>query len=86
MNAENKKRSRDINQLAKLIVDIATSENTTDKILEKREDTKNPAAVALGRLGGIKGGKARAAKLTPEQRKEIAKKAAEARWQKLKKD
>jgi hypothetical protein len=41
---------------------------------------KNPAAVALGRLGGLKGGKARAAKLSPKKRKEIAKKAAEARW------
>lgn len=41
---------------------------------------KNPAAVALGRLGGLKGGKARAAKLTPEQRSEIAKKAATERW------
>jgi len=41
---------------------------------------KNPAAVALGRLGGKKGGKARAEKLTPEQRREIAKKAAAARW------
>lgn len=43
---------------------------------------KNPNAVALGRLGGLKGGKARMAKLTPEQRKEIAKKAASARWSK----
>jgi hypothetical protein len=43
---------------------------------------KNPAAVALGRLGGLKGGKARAAKLTPEQRKEIAKLAASVRWRK----
>ena len=43
---------------------------------------KNPAAVALGRLGGLKGGKARAAKLTPEQRKAIAKKAAKSRWNK----
>ena len=41
---------------------------------------KNPAAVALGRLGGKKGGAARAAKLTAEQRKEIAQKAAKARW------
>ncbi len=41
---------------------------------------KNPAAVALGRLGGLKGGKARAANLTPERRVEIAKKAALARW------
>lgn len=41
---------------------------------------KNPAAVSLGRMGGKKGGPARATKLTPEQRREIAKKAAEARW------
>ena len=47
-------------------------------------DGKNPAAVALGRLGGKKGGKARAEKLTAEQRREIAKKAAEARWRKKK--
>ncbi len=45
-------------------------------------EEKNPAAVALGKLGGKKGGKARAEKLTPERRKEIAKKAAEARWAK----
>ena len=43
---------------------------------------KNPQAVALGRLGGLKGGKARAEKLTPEQRKESARKAALARWSK----
>jgi hypothetical protein len=41
---------------------------------------KNPAAVALGKLGGMKGGRARAAKLTPEERKEIAQRAAKARW------
>jgi hypothetical protein len=41
---------------------------------------KNPHAVALGRKGGLKGGPARAAKLTPEERRESAKKAAEARW------
>ena len=45
-------------------------------------DGKNPAAVALGRLGGKKGGKARAEKLTPEQRSEIARLAASARWKK----
>jgi hypothetical protein len=45
-----------------------------------KEPTKNPAAVALGRLGGLKGGPARAKKLTKEQRSEIARKAAEARW------
>lgn len=43
-------------------------------------DGKNPHAVALGRLGGLKGGRARASKLTPEQRKQIARKAAQARW------
>jgi hypothetical protein len=45
-------------------------------------EEKNPAAVELGRLGGRKGGKARAEKLSPERRREIAKKAAEARWAK----
>jgi hypothetical protein len=45
-------------------------------------DAKNPAAVMLGRMGGLKGGNARAAKLTAEQRSEIAKKAASARWKK----
>jgi hypothetical protein len=45
-------------------------------------EEKNPAAVALGRLGGRKGGKARSAKLTPEQRSAIAKKAAQGRWAK----
>ena len=44
---------------------------------------KNPAAVALGRLGGLKGGKARTEKLSPERRKEIAQKAAQARWNKI---
>ena len=42
---------------------------------------KNPAAVALGKLGGAKGGKARAAKMSPEERRESARKAAQARWQ-----
>ena len=55
------------------IVAEATQEETKEK---------NPAAVALGRLGGLKGGKARAKKLTSERRKEIAKKAATARWAK----
>ena len=45
-------------------------------------EEKNPAAVALGKLGASKGGKARAEKLTPEERKEIARKAAKARWAK----
>jgi len=70
------KRTPDVNVLASQIVEEATGEPTP-----KPEDaTKNPAAVALGRLGGLKGGKARANSLTPEKRKEIAKKAAQARW------
>jgi len=47
---------------------------------KKNKGKKNPEAVSLGRLGGLKGGKARAAKLTKEQRSAIAKRAAEARW------
>jgi hypothetical protein len=71
-----KRESRDINILASQIVEEATGEATP----KPGNSIKNPAAVALGRLGGLKGGKARASKLTAEQRKEIAKKAAEARW------
>jgi hypothetical protein len=55
-----------------------------EKVEPAPDDGKNPAAVALGRLGGKKGGPARAAKLTKEQRAEIARKAAEARWGKRK--
>ncbi len=69
------KRPRDANQLAKFIVDTATGQIEPDP-----ETGKNPAAVALGRLGGLKGGKARAASLSPKKRKAIAKKAAETRW------
>lgn len=50
--------------------------------MSKPDDQKNPAAVELGRLGGLKGGKARAAALTPERRSEIASNAARARWAK----
>ena len=73
------KRPRDANQLAKHIVDIATGEAPDNDMLEEPRP-KNPAAVALGRLGGKKGGKMRAAKLTPERRREIARRAAQARW------
>jgi hypothetical protein len=72
------KRPRDVNQLAKAIVDQATSEAAPEP--ETTNDGKNPAAVALGRLGGLKGGKARAAKLSKAKRSAIAKKAAAARW------
>lgn len=69
-------KKKDINQIAKLIVEQSTDEQAT----EPNDDGKNPAAVALGRLGGLKGGKARAKKLTPTQRSEIARKAARKRW------
>ena len=70
------KRPRDPNQLAKLIVDLSTGE-TQDR---DPGAGKNPAAVALGKLGGVKGGKARAKKLPARRRKAIAKAAAAARW------
>jgi hypothetical protein len=72
-------KKKDTNELAKFIVDIATGETPAPD-----ESTKNPAAVALGRLGGLKGGKARASKLTPEKRSVIAKNAAAKRWEKKK--
>lgn len=75
-----KKRPRDVNQLAKMIVDISTGE--VEDVEAKPEREKNPAAVALGKLGASKGGKARAAKLSAKKRREIAKKAAAARWDK----
>ena len=72
-----KKGKMDLNKLAADIVNQATNgmlnETTTTY-------SKNPAAVALGHLGGLKGGKARAAKLTKAERTEIAKKAARKRW------
>lgn len=68
---------RDLNQLAASLVERATS---TDHAKSDQNVTKNPAAVELGRRGGLKGGKARAEALTPKKRKEIAQKAAKARW------
>lgn len=65
-------KTKDVNRLAKSIVDKATAKK------------KLPAAVELGRLGGLKGGKARAAALSPERRTEIARRAAVARWGKRK--
>lgn len=65
----------DINQLAAAIVEQTTNGNVTTNLTRK-----NPAAVALGRLGGLKGGVARAKKLNGKRRSDIAKKAAQARW------
>lgn len=75
---KNPKRPKDTNRLAKSIVDLLTGE----KEEPNPDEGKNPHAVALGRMGGLKGGKARAEKLTKEQRSEIAKKAAAKRWEK----
>jgi hypothetical protein len=78
MSKRSSKKVVDLNRLAKSIVDQAV----TDEQLQAKaiEEGKNPAAVMLGRLGGLKGGKARAKSLSAEQRSEIAQKAAEARW------
>jgi len=73
------KRPTDVNQRAVLIAKIATGE-IEDPIKEK--DPVKAAASMLGRLGGLKGGKARAESLTAKKRSDIAKKAAAARWKK----
>jgi hypothetical protein len=75
MPDRSRKRPSDVNELAASIVDEATGNAPPPK-----DDGKDPAAVALGRKGGLKGGKARAAKMTAEQRSKSAKKAAAARW------
>lgn len=77
------KPSTDVNVNAFQILQAITGEPATDPPKKKpAEPEKNPAAVALGRLGGLKGGKARAEKLSTKKRSEIAKKAAKARWKK----
>lgn len=76
MPERSRKRPTDPNELAKQVVDEATGE--APKL--DPDAGKDPAAVALGRKGGLKGGKARAASMTPEQRAEAARKAARARW------
>lgn len=76
MPERSRKRPTDVNELAAQLVGEATGEiNPVDP-----DEGKDPAAVALGRKGGLKGGKARAESLTAEQRREIARKAALARW------
>lgn len=71
------KRPRDLNELAASIVDDATSDEPRDPY-----QGKDPGAVELGRRGGLKGGKARAAKLSPQERSEAARTAALRRWEK----
>jgi len=74
--SSSRKRPPDANQRAANVVAAATGQPHRTS----RPKRKNPAAVALGRKGGLKGGKARAASLSPEERSEIAKRAAAARW------
>ena len=75
------KLPRDVNQRAKRIVDLLVGDVEDEETIKQAvEDGKNPAAVALGRRGGLKGGVARAQKLTAKRRTEIAKKAAKKRW------
>jgi hypothetical protein len=77
--AKTPSRPRDMNQLAKRIVDLSVGEETEEQPIERE---KNPHAVALGRLGGQRGGKARAERLTATKRSEIARAAARSRWNK----
>ncbi|MBI4633526.1 MAG: hypothetical protein HY742_06525 [Deltaproteobacteria bacterium] len=72
-----KKTPRELNKLAAFIAEQATNEEPQPE----EKPTKNQAAVELGRLGGLKGGKARADKLTAKRRKEIAQNAAKKRWE-----
>jgi hypothetical protein len=76
MPDRSRKRPRDPNQLGKLIVDLATGETTEND----PDADKNPAAVELGRKGGLKGGKARAEKMTAGERHASARHAALVRW------
>ena len=77
-----KKRPRDPNQLAHQIMLESTgqAEPLNPEVAKPADPAKNPHAVALGRLGGLKGGVARAAALGPRKRSQIAAKAAKARW------
>jgi hypothetical protein len=75
MPERSRKRPRDLNSLAAQIVGEATGERPRGP-----DEGKDPAAVELGRRGGLKGGKARAAKMTAKERSASARKAAQARW------
>jgi hypothetical protein len=80
MPDRSRKRPRDPNQLGKLIVDLATGQAEDTRV----DAGKDPAAVALGRKGGLKGGKARAAAMTADERSQAAQRAARARWEQKK--
>jgi hypothetical protein len=76
MPERSRKRPRDVNELAKQLVDEVAGEVPPFD----PDEGKDPAAVALGRKGGLKGGKARAERMSPKERSEAARKAANARW------
>jgi hypothetical protein len=83
MPDRSRKRPRDLNQLAHRLTQEATGEVEPEPAAEVDADReKDPAAVSLGRRGGLKGGAARAEKLSAERRSEIARNAAATRWQK----
>jgi hypothetical protein len=75
-------KDHDFATVARRVVEQAIGEHLDGTPLEEPDAGKNPAAVALGKLGGSKGGRARADKLSPAKRKSIAKKAAAVRWNK----
>jgi len=77
-SSTNKGRTPNVNRVAESIVNLATGNPINQDPPVQPE--KNPAAVALGKLGGLKGGRARAEKLSAQRRSEIALKAAKARW------
>ena len=75
-----KPKDHDFMTVARRVVEQAIGEKLDGSPLDNPDEGKNPHAVALGRMGGMKGGKARAEKLSPKKRKEIAKRAARIRW------
>ncbi len=77
---QKRKMPSDANQRAFLTMQMSLGEAESEP---QPEHVKDPAAVELGRRGGLKGGKARAESMTPEERSEIARKGAQARWGKL---
>ena len=75
-----KTKDHDFMTVARRVVEQAIGEKLDGSPLDNPDEGKNPHAVALGRMGGMKGGKARAESLSPRKRRAIAKKAAKARW------
>ena len=81
MPTRSSSKDHDFTTVARRVVEQAIGEHLDGTPLENSDEGKNPHAVALGRLGGMKGGKARALKLSAKKRSQIAKRAAKARWQ-----